>query len=299
MSNEFATPRRSARLPAMRSELFHHPDFSLPVITHKAVAELMDAIQFYGEFLNSRGRSLLYGRRKSETAYYNAVARLKRKGIVANNKRGGRFPILRVIPQTEADRAVINPRPWWNDKWSGRWSVLVYDVPESNRKYRDHLRRALFRQRCGCLQNSVWISPRDLRPFYSDLETAASLGTVAHLFEARTVLGRGHAQLVHEAWDFELIDRIHARYQTDCRKALAKIQSTSISNEQISDLVLNEARAYRLAITLDPLLPRNLYPSIYDGFASADLHDQFIEAMRQRIHTQLDSSFFVRSYEKR
>ena len=41
----------------------------------------------------------------------------------------------------------------------------------------------------GCLQKSVWVSPRDIRPEHDDLVKGIRVNFYAYLFEATTVLG--------------------------------------------------------------------------------------------------------------
>jgi phenylacetic acid degradation operon negative regulatory protein len=259
---------------------FHHPDISIPVISRRVTSELIDALAWYGDLIISRGRSAWRNQSySSSTAYLGAVRRLKKRGILAISHRKGREPILRLSPSDANDRAVHSPDRWWNSKWNGVWYVIVYDVPEHNRRYRDHLRKILLRNRCGYLQNSVWISPRDLRPLFDELETAASLGHMAHLFEARTVLGHGPQQIVSESWDFDRINEAHARFQRDIQAALKSIPS--LSHDAITAVIREELRAFREVIQLDPLLPRRLHPPGYTGPQSFRDHQLFVKAVRR------------------
>lgn len=239
----------------------------------------MDALAWYGDFLLARGRT---GWRRqsyrSRTGYWNAVHRLRRQGIVAYRRRGARDPVLRVDPVHPRDQAVHNPEAFWNRRWNGHWHVLVYDIPERNRGYRDHLRRILLLNRCGCLQGSVWISVQDLRPLFADLDQAAGLGGMAHLFESRTVLGHDPLTLVREAWDFDRLHTLHQRYRQDIQAAIAVLQEPTTRDEQLAGLAHREAAAFRTLIECDPMLPSALHPPGYAGRAILQLHRQFIRA---------------------
>lgn len=262
---------------------FHHPGLSLPVLRRHATNALIDAIAWYAEFLVSRGRSgwreNLYG---SRTAYWSAVRRLRKQGILAAGYRGGAEPCLRVDHLAPSEQALHYPERWWKEKWSGIWYVLVYDVPESNRLYRQHLRRVLRQNRCGCLQGSVWISPRDLRPLFDDLHTAANLGDLAHLFEARTVLGLGGQRLVREAWDFDSLDRLQERHRKVCAQGTEILARRDLASPDLVRAAMDEAAAYRAVIDADPLLPRPLHPPGYDGARTVELHRAFVQSVRQR-----------------
>lgn len=261
---------------------FSHPDFCGPVFRRCAETALMDALAWYGDFLLSRGRT---GWRqqayRSRTGYWNAVRRLRRQGIVAYRRRGARDPVLRVDPSHPRDQAVHDPESFWNRRWKGYWHVLVYDIPESNRRYRDHLRRILSLNRCGYLQGSVWISTRDLRPLFADLDQAAALGSMAHLFEARTVLGHDPRRLVQEAWDFDRLHALHQRFREDVQAATAVLEHRIVRDNQLAALAHREAAAFRTLIECDPMLPAALHPPNYAGREMLDLHRRFIQKARK------------------
>ena len=266
----------------MNKGWFHHPDVALPVFARRVTTELADALTWYGDLLASRGRSAWrnqsYGSRR---AYEAAVRRLRKKGVVASRPRAGGAPLLRVPPVVPWEQAVLDPRPWWRERWAGHWYVLVYDVPEHNRRYRDHLRRLLLHNRCGCLQNSVWVSPRDLRPLFDDLATAAAVEEMAHLFEARTVLGRGSRGVVDEAWDFQAINGRHERFQQEVAAALTGLRGGALSATAVTALAREELLAYRAVLGCDPLLPRGLAPPDYAGEESHAAHLRLVEAVRR------------------
>lgn len=274
--------RGSCYRSPVRNGWFHHPDVSLRVFARRATTVLADAFTWYGDLLESRGRSAWrnqsYG---SDRAYQAAVRRLRKQGVVTSRPRGGGAPLLRVSPLVPVEQAVRDPRPWWRERWAGYWYVLVYDVPEQNRRYRDHLRRLLMHHRCGCLQHSVWVSPRDLRALFDDLSTAAAVEDMAHLFEARTVLGRGSRRVVAEAWDFVAINGRHERFQRDAAAALVALRNGGLPPSAITALAREELQAYRAVIEQDPLLPKGLSPPDYAGHDSYAAHLRVVESVRR------------------
>lgn len=176
----------------MQWESFHHPDWSLPVVRRRAAEEWLDLLSDVGELLATGGRSLIWkSSYPNRTAYNNAMYRLRGAGLAVNAQSAGKLPVLKL---TEEGRKCLplyyRPESQWNSKWNGIWYMLVFDVPEKERRYRDSLRRFLKRLRMGCLQKSVWITPRDIRPEYNDLEKVANVYSVSYLLESRTVLHR-------------------------------------------------------------------------------------------------------------
>lgn len=267
----------------MKEKWFHHPDLALPLVARRAEAELLDMLAWYGEFALSRGRSLWRSPRyHSGSAYWNAVSRLRKQGVIAYQRANGGNPVLQVTPLAEEDQAALNPERWWDAPWSGLWYVLIYDVPESRRRYRDHLRKLLLQNRCGYLQNSVWISPRDLRPLFDDLDKAAGISAFAHLLESRTVLGYGPESLVNEAWNFTRLNQLHQRLHDDFQQAISDVTGGQIPTIRLPALARQAAYAWRQAIAWDPLLPRELYPPTYRGPEIHALHRTLVSAIKKR-----------------
>ena len=49
-----------------------------------------------------------------------------------------------------------------SDKWDGKFRVVIFDIPEKNRKVRDVLRRKLKEWGFKYLQKSLWVSKKDI-----------------------------------------------------------------------------------------------------------------------------------------
>lgn len=267
---------------------FHHPDISLPVIRRRTNEALLDMLFFYGELLCTRGWSLRWSSCfPSRTSYYAAVSRLRKSGVIAYRREKDAEPVLQLSDDDYTPREVFHPERFWKHKWQGSWNVLVYDVPESQRAFRDGIRRFLVRLRMGCLQKSVWISPRDIRPDYDDLVQSVGVDYVSYLFEARTVLGRQQRDLVLDAWNFDRLREYHNWYIALCKANAGRLNSGGLRREEIEIMASEELTAYITAMEKDPLLPRELHPSFYKGRQVFDLHKAFVTLVRKRLrHAQ-------------
>ncbi|MBI3985784.1 MAG: hypothetical protein HY343_02605 [Lentisphaerae bacterium] len=181
----------------MKFTSFHSPAFSATVLRRQVGADLVDLLAALGEIMLTRGRALLWHRSvRCRTAYYRAAHRLRSAGLLVHRRSPNHFPVLALTLKGETRVSdTIFPERFWRRRWSGRWSVLMYDIPERERGYRQALQKFLQRQRMGCLQRSVWISPFDVRPLFDDLREAAEVDAYAVLFEARNVLGQKDADL--------------------------------------------------------------------------------------------------------
>jgi phenylacetic acid degradation operon negative regulatory protein len=274
---------------------FHSPNISLPVVKRRLGLELAELLNSAGLFLTQGGWGLLkqncYPDRR---AYYNATQRLRKKGLLASGSVGGRTPELRLTNEgCEGMAACFRPENSWNRKWKGIWYMFVYDIPEKDRQYRDVLRQFLKRLRLGCLQQSVWVTPNDIRPEFDDLREAAGVDGFAYLFEVRTVLGLPRGKVVEDAWNFDRINEIQAHYCKVYSRNLDLLLENQVGLGNLVELLRNELEAYRSVFEIDPLLPSALCPSGYKGRQVYALHQQIVETIALRINDYTSESTAV------
>lgn len=246
----------------------------------------MDLIAGSVKVLASHGRALnwidLYPSRKS---FYEAKERLRKKGLLVELPTSiYNQPRLKLTPKAQdCLSASIHPAQRWNAKWTKRWYLLVYDIPEKERKYRNHIRDFLKTQRMGMLQRSTWITPFDIRPLYHDLCEGTALEPFTYLFESRTVLGLRSEQIVREAWDWNKINRQHADYIKVCRHIMESVKK-KLTIDEAGQLLRSELNVYHGVMADDPLLPRALWPDGYRGEEVYSYHRHFQESIDKLLH---------------
>ena len=262
---------------------FHHPDFCMPVIRHKVAAEVLALLEGLGALLLTRGRSLGWTDNDPQFWPFRAAAyRLRKDGVIASCDRDGGNPVLELTP--EGDLRLpdeLRPERRWKRKWNGIWYVLLYDVPEIQRAYRDVLRRFLHRLRMGGLQGSVWVSPFDIRSTYADLVQAGGIANYAVLFEARTVLGQSVNEVVLMAWDFGRIGAAQAWYRRTAEENLRQVIRKGLPFRDLLELAREETAAYLTVMKDDPLLPSALWPAGYFGPETVETHRRFQRTLVQ------------------
>lgn len=228
-----------------------------------------------GDLLRTRGKSADWDFSfPSQTAYKMALSRLKKSGMtVQKPDRSTGLPVL-CLTEKALKRLpdYCYPEEFWNRKWNGIWYTLIFDVPESERRYRDILRSFLKKQRMGCLQKSVWVTPQDIRPLYDDLKQTANVHAIAYLLESRTVLHRDSEDIVTSAWDFDRLEPLHERYLTVFTQNYDLIKHARPDRESLYQLHRVEAEAYIQCLQFDPLLPKVLHPAAYQGMDVFKLH---------------------------
>lgn len=269
----------------MKFRQFHHPDISLPVIRRRIGDELLNLLLCYLEDSARMPGRINWGSTfRSQDAYRSAMFRLRKAGLVVRTSTQEGLPRIELGPAAESRRPPeLRARTLWRQKWDGRWYVLMYDVPEKQRGYRDALRGFLERMRMGCLQRSVWVTPRDIRPEYDDLRQEIQIDRYAFLLEATTVLGQPAADVVASAWDWGNLRRIQSWYCEVGEESLARVRSDKLDRASVRALAREEVSAYLTVMRDDPLLPRDLLPQDYLGGAVYNLHRALVREIRRRL----------------
>ena len=268
----------------MNNHIFHHPDISLTVLGRRTLDFALDCVQSYAQLATTRGHSyLLRGCFPSDVAYRSAIYRLRKAGVIVSRRKRDGARRMEIVPAQRSLRPELHPHKAWGARWDGLWRVLVYDIDERERRFRDGLRRALRAQRLGCLQQSVWVSPRDIRPIYADLQTAINIDSVACLFEARTVLGRAGRDVVDLAWDFDGLAERQRSYIAAGEGTLDRLSSGRMEAGEAASLARAEMAHYLHAMSSDPLLPSKLLPPGYMGRTVYDLHLKIMKALAPRL----------------
>lgn len=262
---------------------FHHPDISLPVVRRKIALEIMEMLELTSLFVTRGGWAVLnkscYPDRK---AFRNATYRLRKAGLmVCRTQEGAEIPSLELAPQMKKELPeYFNPEAHWNRKWNRIWYMLVYDVPEIDRAYRDVLRRFLKQERLGCLQQSVWVTPDDIRDRFDDLVKAAAVDSFAFLFESRTVLGLPGSRVVEQAWNFDYLYDVQHRYCQIMQENL-DLLTEGCSTEELGALMRLSMQAFHSAFVKDPLLPGVLLPPGYQGRKVWELHLELMQRVSE------------------
>ncbi len=209
---------------------------------------------------------------------YRIFRRLEKDQCLAVAADESRFALRPEI--VERVRAV-SPTAQWHRPWDGKWRLVTYDLPESRRRERILLWRALHARKLGLLQKSVWIWPHNVEALLWELVRTEGVPECFVGVEGDRLLLSSPAELVTAAWDFETIHRRQARYLEESAGGLGAV-SKAKSLWDLGRVSRMEWIAYRQAFALDPCLPRVLWPPGYRGEAVQQKHEEFLEAARQR-----------------
>jgi len=211
----------------------------------RRIGESFEEWAYHGGFLRQVQELERQGFLEAEEALKGTkrVLRLTEKGML--RAMGGRDPVER-----------------WNRPWDGAWRMVVFDLPETQRKLRSRLRRELLAADFGCLQGSVWITPDALDAVLPSLGKHEIKGGTMMFFSGRPCGGESDADLVKAAWDIDAMDAAYQEHR-DHLKSLPR--SGSDVREPLMAWGNLERRLWEKCMKLDPLLPRPLWPDQYSG----------------------------------
>ncbi|MCF7675798.1 MAG: hypothetical protein K9N23_21715 [Akkermansiaceae bacterium] len=173
----------------------------------------------------------------------------------------------RVIRLTEkglaAGKAGWDPGSRWSRPWDGKWRMVLFDLPETERQLRDQLRKSLSRSGFGCMQRSVWISPDPMTELAAQLRAMPVNAESLMLLEAVPCGGESAPDMVQAAWDFKRIDLAWETLGSHLKQAPDRDEMQL--PEAFQRWSAKEREILQRCLRLDPLLPNALLPPGYPG----------------------------------
>ncbi len=236
----------------------------------------------YGDYVRYRGgevalrdlTTLLSTFDVGEETARVTLSRMKREGWL-RTRRAGR-----------ASYYALNDRSWrlldqgrtriferHRHPWGGRWHMVIYSVPESERPTRERLRKALSWLGFGPLAPSTWISPYDR---FADLEALLLDDDLKASLDLFTVDAGGPArdrELAARCWNLDGIDAAYRQFIDAYRPRLEQAASLRHIEAFVERIAL--VNAYRKFPFTDPDLPDDLLPSDWSGWRA---HELFLRA---------------------
>ncbi|MCK4782022.1 CRISPR-associated endonuclease Cas2 [Candidatus Parcubacteria bacterium] len=108
-----------------------------------------------------------YERKRSKRQFGQFINYLKKKGYIKiKNLEEGRGILLTVKGKQKALTVEYKLNPKFKSKLKKRkdkkWIMVIFDIPEKKRKYRDNFRKFLYNLGFQKLQRSIWISPYEV-----------------------------------------------------------------------------------------------------------------------------------------
>ena len=180
----------------------------------------------------------------------SSVSRLKRRGVIASERRDGAAG-YRLTAHGEAILRAGDARIFARHSEPG-WLLVVFSIPEAQRALRHRLRAGLAGLGLGTVAPAVWIAPAQLEAEVRALVAELGLADNVTLFTGETPDGDPARW-----WDLERIAAEYARYVGEWEPALER-------EPAFADYV-RQLDAWRRIPFHDPGLPPEALPADWPG----------------------------------
>lgn len=203
------------------------------------------------------------------------VARLRREGWLVS-RRDGRETTYALTDAAwrllDEGRERIFARA--DGPWDGRWHLVIYSVPETDRALREQLRKRLAWLGFGPLSAAVWLSPHDRVAQVREV-VAGRPAARLDVFRARSEGAAADREMAGRAWDLDALDRDYRGLLESYRPRLARYRRGALRGREALVERMRLVHDYRLFPFRDPDLPPELLPAGWSGRAA---HEVFLEA---------------------
>lgn len=211
--------------------------------------------------------------------FYNQLQYLARQGLMQRERHAEKL----VFRLTESGRLAAlggrDPEARWGRNWDGKWRMILFDLPTSRQTVRQQLLRWLRQNGFGYLQNSVWIHTDPLTDLAKALDDFRDDVESLTIIDAQCCAGYSNAAIVRGAWDFDEINKRYAAYLDRFGRRLPSLAGQPSGFARASQWLRSERIAWTHAFSLDPLLPRVLWPRGYQGEAAWQLRRRILPAL--------------------
>ncbi|MFI8566467.1 PaaX family transcriptional regulator C-terminal domain-containing protein [Rhodococcus sp. NPDC078407] len=223
-------------------------------------------------------------------AVRSAVSRLKRRGILVAEKRGttagyALSTVARDILTIGDRRIFARPAAVEED-----WTMVVFSVPESERRNRHALRTRLAGLGFANVTSGVWIAPTHLADDCATALAADGLDAYADVFVGARLRSEDLSTRVSQWWDLDALGAAYARFVTqfeELRERWNEASPAQDPGEAFADYI-RVLTAWRRLPYRDPGLPAHLLPQPWPGERATALFADLRALLEKPAHTFVD-----------
>ena len=146
-----------------------------------------------------------------------------------------------------------------DEAWEGRWTMVIYQVPESERAVREQLRKRLSWHGFGQLSPSTWMSPHDLTKEVRDFAAEYPLATIDALWCGTNNLQQDR-DLAARCWDLDQLGDDYRSFISTYAHRRDEGQDSSKDGRTALMERMEIIGDFRRFPFRDPHLPRELQP---------------------------------------
>lgn len=207
-----------------------------------------------------------------EAAVRSAISRLKRRGWLLAERRGGLVgyalsPLATAALERGDSRIYGEHRP---ARLQDGWVLAVFSVPERERHQRHLLRSRLSWLGFGNVGPGVWLAPHRLLPSAKQSLQELGLADYVELFRAEHAGLGDVGELVSRAWDLAGLRCGYAAFLGD-HSDVPGAGGSTVDTRTAFAAYLRALDQWRRLPFLDPGLPIELLPAGWEGHDAAAL----------------------------
>ncbi|MBI2979339.1 MAG: phenylacetic acid degradation operon negative regulatory protein PaaX [Chloroflexi bacterium] len=224
----------------------------------------------------------------SQQSIRSAVSRMCRAGLLQVRHQGAKsyysltkdgFGLL----DKGAQRIFKRDRNHWN----GRWSIVVYFIPEERRQARDQLRQELTWIGYGPLSEATWISPHDLTSEVEEIAKKLQIVDCVQIFQAQHQGFSNSSGILSRCWN---LNRIHKKYADFIAEYHPRLQE-HLRHLQTGETIepgkyfverFQLIDDYRRLPFFDPDLPKELLPEDWLRSQAGALFDDYYNLLTEK-----------------
>lgn len=186
----------------------------------------------------------------------SSLGRLMAKGWISNTKKNNITTYqISNAGQDQLDNNLANLRLYKATNNYDKFLVIVFDIPEKNRKYRDDLRNYLQNHGFGRLHSSIWISYCNLsKNLKKYIKNNSIEKYITYLYTQKMSVSEQKELIKKISWDWK---KLNLQYNNFILKSRAYLRSKNKSSYLAKSLVLSFSKI----LGNDPKLPSKLTPN--------------------------------------
>jgi phenylacetic acid degradation operon negative regulatory protein len=197
------------------------------------------------------------------------LSRLRREGW-CTTRREGRETLYALTPNLldvlDEGRARIFAPP--AETWAGSWTMVIYQMTESERQERNQLRKALAWHGFGPLTTSTWLAPGDRRKEVRTLVDELT-GEQVDVLSCTSESPEHDVDLARRCWDLETLARRYEEFNDGHRHLVRQSRRLSGAGALVTRTEL--ISTYRHFPFRDPRLPPDLRPEPWPGVEAYEI----------------------------
>jgi phenylacetic acid degradation operon negative regulatory protein len=229
----------------------------------------------------------------------NALSRVARRGLLepvgAGRSRAYRMTDAAQAVQEQRSRQFVtfgHPPP----PWDGKWTLVLYSVPEDDRTLRQALRTRLTRAGFGAMRDGVWGTPRDRRTEAAEVVRLVQPSPAAVL-RAELVASSASFPDLNRMFPLAALRAAYEEFVTDFGPVRGRLGDGTVAPPEALVTRTRLMDTWREFADADPDLPDDLLPDDWPRDTARAVFTELDEALRslalQRLRQLLGLSHFV------